>query len=129
MYISNKRQYICMYVFDIELSFIVSAICTSSKISGRIQPVSWGQVLSTFFYFLKVAQSDELWVYVSVRRCMFKCVCECGTNVAVKVLLSNALSLMRLPNEFHFISYVYLSLEVKFKCPSQNLFNFKLNAS
>jgi len=57
------------------------------------------------------------------------CVCVCVTNVAVKVLLRNAMSLMRLPNEFHFISYVYVSLEVEFKCSSQNLLNLKLNAS
>lgn len=45
------------------------------------------------------------WVFCSTRLC-YVCVCECATNVAVKVLLRNTtMSLMRLPNEFHFVLY------------------------
>lgn len=65
---------------------------------------------------------------------LFECVCVSAANVAVKALLRNAtLSLRRLPNEFHFISFrfvrVSLSLEVEFKCPSQKLLKPKLHTS
>lgn len=88
------------------------------------------------------AQSDELQPYVSVSYALRwegvllpVCVCACAANVAVKVLLRNTtMSLMRLPNEFHFISYICVfvcvcvcSLEVEFKCSSQNLLKLKLH--